>query len=273
MKEPALPTTEMTLSDEPLAITSAGTYILSGSTNAGVTVNSNGNVRLLLNGTAISNTDGTAITIEKANLAVIETASGSQNTLTDSASRSDEDHDAVIYATGDVTFAGSGTLTIDAQFKHGIMSTRNLTIDRGTYTITSNVGNAIKADLNLTVNDGTITVPNSEEGMEAPLVTINDGTIDIYATDDGINGSESDLNSSPVITINGGAITVKVADGDTDAIDSNGDLIINGGTINLTGQSTIDFDGNGELNGGTLILNGQQVSALPAQMMGGGQHQ
>lgn len=66
---------------------------------------------------------------------------------------------------------------------------------------------------------------------------------------------------------------MKVADGDTDAIDSNGDLIINGGTINLAGQSTIDFDGNGELNGGTLILNGQQVSALPAQMMGGGQPQ
>lgn len=266
-----LPTTNITLSDEPLTISDAGTYILSGSSTAGVTVNSDGNVRLVLNGATINSADGAAIDIKKAAIAVIETADGSENSLADGTERSNEESDAVIYTTADVTFTGSGTLTIDAHFKHGVMATHNLTIDSGTYTISSDAGNAIKADLNITINGGTITIPASEEGLEAPLITINDSSIDIYATDDGINGSESDLHASPVITINGGNITVKVAAGDTDAIDSNGDLIINGGTIDLTGQSTIDYDGTGAFNGGTLILNGQEATALPTQMMGGGQ--
>ena len=57
--------------------------------------------------------------------------------------------------------------------------------------------------------------------------------------------------------------------GDTDGIDSNGDLIINGGTISINGQSPFDYDGNGELNGGTLIVNGTQTETLTNQMMGG----
>ena len=38
----------------------------------------------------------------------------------------------------------------------------------------------------------------------------------------------------------------KDADGnDTDAIDSNGDLTINGGTFDITAQSAFDYDGKG----------------------------
>ena len=57
--------------------------------------------------------------------------------------------------------------------------------------------------------------------------------------------------------------------GDTDAIDSNGDLTINGGTIDITAQSPFDFDGTGALNGGTITVNGEQVTELTNQMMGG----
>lgn len=58
--------------------------------------------------------------------------------------------------------------------------------------------------------------------------------------------------------------------GDTDGVDANGDIIINGGTISVTGQSTFDYDGTGTINGGTVICNGQKVTTLPNQMMGGG---
>ena len=58
--------------------------------------------------------------------------------------------------------------------------------------------------------------------------------------------------------------------GDTDGIDSNGDIIINGGTISVTGQSTFDYDGTGTINGGTVICNGEEVTTLPNQFMGGG---
>ena len=58
--------------------------------------------------------------------------------------------------------------------------------------------------------------------------------------------------------------------GDTDGIDSNGDLIINGGTVNVNAQSPFDYDGQGQLNGCTVYVNGTQVTELTNQMMGGG---
>ena len=65
--------------------------------------------------------------------------------------------------------------------------------------------------------------------------------------------------------------------GDTDAIESNGDLVINGGTLNITAQSPFDYDGTGQLNGGTIIVNGKTTTELTNQfgggMMGGNQPQ
>ena len=82
--------------------------------------------------------------------------------------------------------------------------------------------------------------------------------------------SASDIISSGLnITINGGDLYVEVGSGDTDALDSNGNLTITGGNIQLVGRSAVDFDGIGSFTGGTLIINGQEVSELPNQMMGG----
>ena len=66
-------------------------------------------------------------------------------------------------------------------------------------------------------------------------------------------------------------MNVTVGQGDTDAIDSNGSIYVNGGTINVTAQmSSFDCDGQTEFNGGTIIINGQEVSEIPQSMMGGG---
>ena len=61
-----------------------------------------------------------------------------------------------------------------------------------------------------------------------------------------------------------------MAQGDTDGIDSNGDLTITGGTINITGQSAFDYDGTATYTGGTLIVNGEEIHELTNQMMGPG---
>ena len=41
----------------------------------------------------------------------------------------------------------------------------------------------------------------------------------------------------------GGDLKVAVAAGDTDAFDSNGNLYISGGNIEISAQSAFDFDG------------------------------
>lgn len=56
---------------------------------------------------------------------------------------------------------------------------------------------------------------------------------------------------------------------DTDGIDANGSIIVNGGTIDVTGNSTFDYDVSAQYNGGTIIVNGTQVNEIPQSMMGG----
>ena len=138
----------------------------------------------------------------------------------------------------------------------------------GTLTIQAG-DDAIHATSVVQVNDGKINI-NAAEGIEATYIQLNGGTISINSKDDGINTAQKSSAYRAKAEINGGDITVVMASGDTDAIDSNGDLIINGGTINVTGSSSFDYDGSAEYNGGTIIVNGQQINYIPNQMMGGG---
>ena len=128
---------------------------------------------------------------------------------------------------------------------------------------------AIHANTLLQIDGGTFDI-TAAEGLEATYVQINDGTIRISASDDGINAARKSSVYTPTVEINGGEITITMGAGDTDGVDSNGNIIINGGTVSVSGQSTFDYDGTAQLNGGTVIVNGQQVDSLPNQMMGGG---
>ena len=119
--------------------------------------------------------------------------------------------------------------------------------------------------------DGGSTEIYAGEGIESTYIQINDGEISIQASDDGVNAGWKSSAYPTAIEINGGSLTVVMGSGDTDGIDSNGDLYINGGTVDVTGGSTFDCDGVSQYNGGTIIVNGQQVSYIPNQMgMGGG---
>ncbi|MBR1732061.1 MAG: carbohydrate-binding domain-containing protein, partial [Ruminococcus sp.] len=111
---------------------------------------------------------------------------------------------------------------------------------------------------------------SASEGIEGTYVQINGGTVNISARDDGINGSNKSSAVNLQIEINDGEINIDMAQGDTDGIDSNGDLYINGGTISINAQSTFYYDGNCEKNGGTIIVNGTETDTITNQMMGGG---
>ncbi|MGO4545404.1 hypothetical protein AB4Z29_11430 [Paenibacillus sp. 2TAB23] len=61
-----------------------------------------------------------------------------------------------------------------------------------------------------------------------------------------------------------------MASGDTDAFDSNGDIYVNGGTINVEAASAFDADGTVQLNGGNVTVNGEKITQITQSRGGGG---
>ena len=139
----------------------------------------------------------------------------------------------------------------------------------GTITIDAD-DDAIHGTTIVQIDGGTINI-NAAEGIEGTWVQINGGEISIYSWDDGINAANKSSAYSVCAEFNGGDVTISMAQGDTDAIDSNGNIYVNGGTINISAQFAFDFDGTAQYNGGTIIVNGQQVYSITNSMMGGGQ--
>ena len=144
----------------------------------------------------------------------------------------------------------------------------NIYIAGGTFTIDVD-DDAIHANTQLQIDGGTFDI-TAAEGLEATYILINDGEISISASDDGINAAKKSTICTPTVEINGGYVKIVMAMGDTDGIDSNGDIIITGGTIDVEGRSTFDCDGKATYTGGTIIINGQQANYIPTQNMGGG---
>ena len=154
----------------------------------------------------------------------------------------------------------AGNFTLDTA-DDGVHSNRTVTITGGEWTIRTG-DDGIHADGALTITGGSFSIPYCYEGIEGSTITINGGTFDITANDDGLNAADGTSNAPGManencwIEINDGEFTI-VSDGDS--IDSNGDLTINGGTLDLNcngnGNTAIDTDGTYTNNGGDVTTN------------------
>ncbi|MBR2811727.1 MAG: carbohydrate-binding domain-containing protein [Solobacterium sp.] len=174
----------------------------------------------------------------------------------------------------DMLAIADGNITI-VTYKDGIhaedsddTSVGSVYICGGTLQIAA-ADDAVHATRIIQIDDGTLKLQGAE-GLEATYIQVNGGDLSISASDDGINAARKSSAYTPTFEMNDGSLTVSMGSGDTDGIDSNGNIVINGGTINITGQSSFDYDGQAVYNGGTIIVNGQQVNSIPNQMMGGG---
>ena len=116
-------------------------------------------------------------------------------------------------------------------------------------------------------DSGTLNIDAENEGLDSELhLTINSGTINIESGNDGINTNEDGVS---VTTINGGNLNIVVTGetGEGDGIDSNGWLIINGGTVttaacSISMDAGIDSDMGIHINGGTVCTSGGMLDRI-----------
>ena len=116
--------------------------------------------------------------------------------------------------------------------------------------------------MNIDGNDGVLNINGDNEGIDTELhLTVNGGVISITSQDDGINTNEDGVS---VTTINGGTVHILGGLGaEGDGIDSNGWLVINGGTViasaNPASDSGLDSDMGSYINGGTVVAFGSTM--------------
>lgn len=184
---------------------------------------------------------------------------------------SDEDASCKGLKAGKTLTVSGGTFTVDSA--DDALHANDVTVSGGTLTLASG-DDAVHVDNDLVVgvqgssstSTPKINITASYEGLEGTTVSVYSGDIDVVASDDGVNAASSELGEHSdkfAINIAGGDLYI---DAGSDGLDSNNDISITGGRVEVYGadammDAAIDYDGTFTLSGGTLFGAGMEPGA------------
>jgi hypothetical protein len=161
----------------------------------------------------------------------------------------------------------AGTVSVNSA-DDALHSDTTVSVLGGTVTLASG-DDGIHGEENVVINNADLEITKSFEGIEGIYITVDESDVTIVASDDGFNattgaGGESDDNSR--LTINSGYFYINATG---DALDSNGDMEINGGTVITHGPSEepevgVDCNGTCDVNGGFLVVSGTNSNMTEA---------
>ena len=196
-----------------ITITSGGTYRITGEYSGQVKIEAakTDTVRLVLDNAKITNSTGAAINVVSAAEAIIYTAAGTTNTVADEANYTatgDDDPDAAIYSTANLTLTGEGSLSVEGAYEEGIHTTGGLVIASGT----------------LEVNAANTGIKGKD------YVDITGGIVNVTAAQDGIKSTNTDDESMGFTRLSAGSVTISAGD---DGLKAPHTLEISGGTLNI----------------------------------------
>ena len=241
-----------------VTLSAAGTYLISGSLSDGqikIEAAKTDKIQLVLNGVSVNSASAAALYVKQADKVFVTLIDDTQNALTNGGSfvAIDENNiDAAIFSKEDITFNGSGALTVSTSYGHGVVSKDDLTITGGAYYIDAakhalNGKDCVKiADGEFVLNAGTDGIHSENADDETLGYTyIADGTFDIQAASDGID-------SSNILQIASGTFNVKCSG---KAVKATGNLIVSDGTFGLTStDDCVHSNANITIASGTFTL-------------------
>lgn len=254
---------------EPVYITQGGDYSLSGiKQDVMVTVDAPEQVvTLTLSGVTIANSKGPALYIAAAKKVNIILAKDTQNVLSDGKSYAitygTTTLDATLFSRSDLCLSGEGTLQVQGNYKHGIVSKDDLVIDDGTYQVTAkNV--ALEGKDCVKIKGGTLTLKAGSDGirssnLENPqkgYITVEGGVLKIDAGSDGLQAATN-------VTVTEGELQVTAT---ASGVQAQGNYLQTGGKITLfgthgSGKAVFNVKTASTIEGGALFAFGDSAKA------------
>ena len=205
------------------------TYTLSGSSEDGeFYLSGSYKSTIELNGLTLTNTNpvtsGAAVHIQNGKRIKVKVQDGTTNTIADCANGSQK---GAFYVKGHPEFSKSGVLNVISNLKHAIKSGEYIELKEATLNVTSAQGDGINCAQYFLMKSGKININGvTDDGIQC----------DIDDTDTGSTGETTDHEDedSGNIYIEGGSITMNIAGKAAKGIKSEGDIIISGGTMDVT---------------------------------------
>ncbi len=264
----------VSISGSQIILQDEGVYRISGTLTDGQTVinaDETDKVQLVLDGADITSSTSAAIYAREADKVFITLAEGSENTLTNGGSyvAIDENNiDSVIFAKTDLTLNGCGSLAINAQAGHGVVSKDDLVITGGSYTITA-ASHGLSGKDSIAIAAGSFSITAGKDGIHAE--NSDDLSLGyLYAADGSFSiTSQGDaISAQGALQIDGGTFTLYTGDGsasvDMTASDDFGAMGGRGGQAtrtdtateeNSTSQKGIKAEGTFTVNGGVFTID------------------
>ncbi len=271
-----------------ITISAEGVYVVSGSLSDGqiiVDADDAAKVQIVLKDASVTSSDSAALYVKSADKVFVTTAAGTENTLANGGSFTadgDTNVDGAVYAKDDITFNGSGSLTISSPTGHGVVGNDDVKFGGGTYVITAS-GHGVKANdsARFAESDVTITAGSDKDGVHVADSDVEDaaqsesffymadGSLTINAQDDGIHADAKVIIEGGTITVNESyegieGLAISISGGSTTVVATDDGLNAAGGNSTSNGAFGGDDWSGGMMNeggsSGSIVISGGNLS-------------
>ena len=271
-----------------ITLTEAGDYVLSGTLSDGsVIINApeDAKLHLILNGAHIASQSAAALYVISADKVFVTLADGSENGISAAGDSAEDDYanvDAAIFARCDISFNGSGSLSVSSAKGHGIVSKDDLVFTGGSYMIQA-ANHGISGKDSIRIADGSFVVTagkncldsDNDEDSDKGFIYIAGGSFDLSSGNDAchcsgdfdflagsmeISAADDGVHSDAALSVSGGSITISLCYEGLEGVT----VDISGGTIDITSSD----DGINAANGSSDSAH-DGTDGTPVESAGG----